>query len=104
MSESMAKDFRPLASRGLGFHGSPREARRAMQILDSNGKVNDGSDPSTNAELLVPVATTSNFLSGDTLNCSKRSIRGDSCLANAWTVRARHLFSFDLLMNVVFDG
>ncbi len=44
--------LRPLASRNLDFHGGPREAKRAMQILQASGKSNDGSDPSPNAGVL----------------------------------------------------
>ncbi len=48
--------FEPLTSRVLDFHGGPRDARRAMSILEANGKINDGSDPSPNAGVLqVPM-------------------------------------------------
>lgn len=44
--------FQPLASRDLDFHGGPREAKLAMEILHAKGKINDGTDPSPNAGLL----------------------------------------------------
>jgi hypothetical protein len=44
--------FRPLTSRDLDFHGGPREARHAMDILGASGKINDGTDPSPNAGVL----------------------------------------------------
>ena len=48
----------PLASRDLDFHGGPSEARRAMQILNATGRINDGTDFSPNAGVLkVRLAT-----------------------------------------------
>ena len=44
--------LRPLASRDLDFHGGPRDAKRAMEVLHATGKINDGSDPSPNAGVL----------------------------------------------------
>jgi len=56
------ESYRPLASRDLDFHGGPVDARRAMSILNADGKINDGTDPSPNAGVLrVPMQT------GDTL-------------------------------------
>ncbi len=44
--------LRPLASRDLDFHGGPRDAKRAMEVLHATGKIKDGSDPSPNAGVL----------------------------------------------------
>lgn len=46
------RDFDPLTSRDLDFHGGPKEAKRAMRILNAQGKINDGTDPSPNAGVL----------------------------------------------------